>query len=253
MKTRPRIRSILPAAVALAALSLSLSRADPGDAKTSPEAAAGPPLGVTLNLSYDSEYMLYGYRLGRNLFHTDVSLWRPLTDRLSFWAGSWYGVLPDGTYHEVDVYGGVDWALTERLSVGVGYTLFNYIEVPFPTSTHVSEFAAQLAYAAGPLTLTVRDQYDTEAEGHLVRGIANVAREIFGRLSVDASAEFGYAFEYFIEGNRPNHALFTMKLPVRITDRIRATPFIARSLALAAIDGYEDDVTYGGLSVGLDL
>lgn len=217
-----------------------------------PEEAA-PAGGATLTLGYDSRYILYGYRLSRHLYHADVALYRGIGDRVSLWAGAWYGYLTDGTYNEVDVYAGVDVSLGGGFSVGAGYSLFNYLEVPFPTSDRVSEIAVQAVYTAGPLTLKLRDQYDFQAEGHLLRAIGGLTGSLAERVSFDFAAEFGYAFGYYIEGNQPNHALFTLRIPVRVSDRVQVVPFVARSLALDAIDAFERDDTYGGCSIVIAL
>ncbi|MDZ4199621.1 MAG: hypothetical protein U1E27_10105, partial [Kiritimatiellia bacterium] len=128
---------------------------------------------LTLTTGYDSRYVLYGYRLSRHLIHADLYAARPITDSVSVWAGAWAGYLTDGTYRELDAYAGFDVALSESFSVGLGYSLFGYLKVPFSDKDTVSELAAQAVYQVEGLTLTLRDQYDFEAEGHLARAIAS--------------------------------------------------------------------------------
>lgn len=204
---------------------------------------------LTLTTGYDSRSVLYGYRLSRHLIHADLYAWRPITDSVSVWAGAWAGYLTDGTYRQVDACAGFDVALSESFSVGLDYTLFGYLEVPFSDKDTVSALAAQAVYQFDGLTLTLRDQYDFEAEGHLARAIASYTRPVAGPVSLRLEAEFGYAFQYYIEGNRPNHALFTLGLPVQINESVGMEVFLSRSLALGAIRAFEEHVTYGGLSL----
>lgn len=213
-----------------------------------PSSAETSPLSTTLTLGYDSRYVLYGYRLSRHLYHADAYLYRPIDDKTSAWGGAWYGYLPDGTYHEVDVYGGVDRLLTDTLSAGLAYSLFNYIEVPFPTDDRESEFAAHLSYAGGPLSMSLRGQYDTGAKGTLARAIAGWSQPLCSAVSLNLGAEAGYAFEYYIEGNLWNHAEASLETPWQATDALVVTPFLSRSIPLAAIDGFEQYETLYGLS-----
>jgi len=213
-----------------------------------PVRAESTPVSATLTTAYESRYVLYGYRLSRHLYMADIYLFKPLDDKTSVWGGAWYGYLTDGTYHEVDVYGGIDRMITETLTLGLAYSLFNYIEVPFPTSDHVSEFAAHATYASGGFSLQLREQYDTGADGHLVRAIGSYTQTLAGSLSLVLGAEAGYAFEYFIDGNRWNHAEVSAKTPWQINDHWSISPFIARSIPLAAIDDFEQYETYGGIS-----
>jgi hypothetical protein len=208
-----------------------------------------PALSTTVTVGYDSRYVLYGYRLSRHLYKGDVYLYYPVSDKVSVWGGAWYGYLTDGTYNELDVYGGVDYAISENVSAGLAYSLFNYFEVPYETRDNVSEFAAHVTAYAGPLTLQVREHYDTYADGSLVRGIATLTQPVGDELTLKLEAEGGYAFEYFIEGNRWNHAQVKLSAPYMATAEITVTPFIARSIPLAAIDDFEQYETYGGLSV----
>lgn len=207
-----------------------------------------PALSTTLTLGYDSRYVLYGYRLSRHLYHADVYLYYPLDEKTSLWGGAWYGYLTDGTYHEVDVYGGVDRMLTDTLSVGAAYSLFNYLDVPFTEADNAQEYAVHVSYARGPLWLSLRGQYDTEAKGTLVRGIAAISQPVNEQLSLAVEAEGGYAFEYYIDKNLWNHAQVKVKAPWQVSDRLTLMPFVMRSIPLAALDDFEQYETVYGIS-----
>jgi hypothetical protein len=206
-------------------------------------------LSTTLTLSYESRYVLYGYNQGQHLYHADLSFWLPISDRLSVWAGSWYGTRANGTYNEADFYTGVDFQLSDHLSAGLAYALFNYIEVPFPTSKQAHEYSGHLTVTAGPLSLSLRDLYDTEGQGHLARAVASFDRPLTDTAGLSLTAEYGYSFDYFETGQGPNHALFKAALPVQLNSTFSVQPFIAHSLALDAIDAFERDRTYGGISL----
>lgn len=204
---------------------------------------------TTVTLSYETRYVLYGYDQGSHLYHADLSFWLPATDRLSVWAGSWYGTQANGTYNEVDFYAGADFQLSEHFSAGLAYALFNYIEAPFPTSKQAHEYSGHLTLTAGPLSLSLRDLYDTEGQGHLARIVASFDHTLTDSTGLSLSAEYGYSFDYFEVGDGPNHALFKAALPVQFNSTFSVQPFIAHSLALDAIDSFEQDRTYGGISL----
>ncbi len=204
---------------------------------------------TSVTASYDSRYILHGYDLGPSLLHGSLDLYSPLNEVISVWAGAWYGTQSDGTYNELDLYTGIDAQLNEHLAVGVAYSLFNYLEVSFPTSAEAHEFSGHITLSAGELSLSLRDLYDSEAGGHLARAALQWNKPLTEQIGLVLSAETGYSFGYFTEDDGPNHALFKLAVPWQPTEHLLVQPFIARSLALDAIDAYEQDHTYGGISV----
>jgi hypothetical protein len=212
-----------------------------------------PALYPTLTLSYDSEYYIHGYNLGRNLFHADLSIFRPLSEQSSGWAGLWYGYLPDGTYHEVDVYAGWEHAIAGPLRVGLSYSLFYYIEVPFEADTVAHELAAYTSIHLDPVALSLWARYDTDAEGTLLQFNASAEHPVRDGLTLRAEATVTYALQYYIEQNLWNHAQFWIKLPYALTERSRIIPFVSHTIPFAAIDAFESKTTFGGVSYSLDL
>ena len=201
-------------------------------------------LSTSLTAAYNSKYMLYGYDNGDDLFHGDVYLFYPLSDTWSVWGGSWYGQIEDGTYEEVDVYAGADYAFTEHCSAGIGYSMFNYIETPFATNDIAHEFAVHATYARDTYSLSIRNQYDTEAEGSLTRIIAGNTEPLTDALSLAVSIEAGYAFEYYLDANIWNHALAEISLPFQLSPAINLSPSVGYSIPLAAMDDYTDEETF---------
>lgn len=211
------------------------------------------PLTAVWTADYDSEYVLYGYRQKGPLLGTDIYLGYPVTEKTTLWGGSWFGIIPNGTYREVDVYIGADYALTETVSAGLSGSVFRYIEVPFSNEKWVYELAGHISYQGEHLSLSLREHVDTKSDGTLSRAIASYTQPIAGRVALKGIAEFGYAFGYYTHGNRANHALLRLELPVAVTDSIYVTPFVARSIALDAIKAFEEDETFGGASISWTL
>ena len=204
---------------------------------------------TSVTLGYESSYVLYGYHQGPHLFHADVLFWAPVSERLSVWAGSWYGTQMNGTYNEADFYAGVDCQLSDHFSAGLAYSLFNYIETPYPTSKQAHEFSGHLTWSAGPLSLSLKELYDSEGNGHLARAVASFDQPLTDSLGISLSGEYGYSFDYFAVGDGPNHALFKLKLPWQLNEMFSVEPFIAHSLAMDVLDSFEQDHTYGGISL----
>lgn len=204
-------------------------------------------LSGSFSAGYDSRYVLYGYRLDRDLYRGELYLSRPVHETLTLWAGSWYGYLQDGTYNELDLYTGADWAAATNLTLGAGYSLFNYLEVPFSDKPINSEFTVYAIRPAGPITLTLRDHIDLAANGQLLRGIASYTRDLPLDLNLKIDAETGYGFRYYCDANGWQYAQFKLALSRPITESLAATAFIARTLALDTLEDFEEDDTfYGG-------
>ncbi len=211
------------------------------------------PWSATLTAGYDSRYMLYGYRLNRPLLGGDLYVAYALDENTTLWGGSWFGIIPDGTYRELDGYVGVDRALGAGFTVGAAVSAFHYIDVPFTKRDVAYELATHVTYAKGPFSLALRDHLDSLADGHLLRSIATYTRAVNDRLSLKATAEIGYAFEYFIEGNRANHAIFTLEAPITLSTAVWVTPFVTRSIPLDALDAFEEEDTIAGASISWSL
>ncbi len=210
---------------------------------------APAPLSVTLTAGYDSRYLLYGYRLNRHLLKADAYLAYTLDEKTTLWGGSWFGLIPDGTYRELDGYVGIDRALGGGFSVGAAVSAFHYIEVPFSNKDLVYELLTHATYFHERFSLSVKDHIDTESDGHLLRAIASVPMALMERVRLEGIAEYGYAFGYYIDGDKPNHALLKLAAPIALSEAISFTPHITRSFALDAIEAFERDDTIFGASI----
>jgi len=210
-------------------------------------------LSTTVTAAYNSRYMLYGYNNGRDLYSADAYLAYPLREQTSIWGGSWYGQIGNGSYEEVDLYGGIDQTVAGHCSVGFAYSMFHYIDTPFATNEVESEFAVHASYAGENCSLSLRHQYDTGAEGAITRIIGGASRAVTETVSLSASAEAGYAFEYYIPGNLWNHALLEIGAPVQLTPALNLTPSVSYSIPLAATDDFGDEETVGAISMALSF
>jgi len=216
------------------------------------EPSAWDALSTTLTIGYDSRYVLYGYTLNDSLWHADIWLSYSLNDKVTLTGGSWYGILSDRTYEEIDGYIGMDYALAGNIYIGIQYSLFTYLEAPldWDTSGQAHELAAHISYWGERVSLSLRNQYDTEGEGSLTRAIAGYSLPFLKKFTFKLDAEAGYAFGYYIgEENAWNHAQIKASFPFQMSSRFALTPFIAHSIPLEAIDSFEEEETYYGLSV----
>lgn len=210
-------------------------------------------LAVSAMLQYDSEYILYGYRQDGPLLHATLYLAYPLTDAATLWGGSWFGIIPDGTYRELDGFIGMDYSIWGPLVVGAAGSAFHYIDVPFSEKSMAYELFTHISYYGDRSLVALRDYIDTESHGHLIRLVANYTQPVTKRVSLKGNAEFGYALRYFVSGNHPNDVLLKLEAPIAISESCRISPYIARTFALDAIKDYEKDDTFGGVSISWTL
>ena len=232
----------------LAALLLPMSTPAADEAPAT-EASASflDDVSLSATVSYDSRYVLYAYSLTEHLYHASVNAYLPINDHWSVWAGSWYGTLDDGTYRELDIYAGFDTVLGSHFSAGGGWSLFNYLEVPYPSDDSANELMAHLTATVGPFSLRLSDQYDFSAKGNLVRAILTATQSLSKRVTLTGSVDYGYAIDYYIEGDAPNHVIYRLTLPVQVCDALTVKPFVAYSDPLKAIKAYEVERTIWGV------
>lgn len=229
-------------------LALTLLLAAPAVPRADPQPAP-PAVSGSFTAGADSRYVLYGYRLGRHLYRGELYLSRPAGPSVTLWGGSWYGYLRDGSYNELDLYAGADWAAAENTTLGAGYSLFNYLEVPFSDDPINSEFTVYAIRALGPVALTLRDHIDLAADGQLLRGLASYSRGLPLEATLKLDAEAGYGFRYYSDVNGWQYAQFKLGLSRPLTPSLAASAFVARTLALATIEDFEEDDTFWGGSL----
>lgn len=236
----------------LSLLLLTLTFAFPSFAEeaTNEEARALFALG---SLEYDSKYVLYGYRLDGPFFHANLFASYPLADKTTLWGGSWFGIIPDGTYRELDGYIGINQSLVGNLVAGMGVAAFGYFDAPFTDKSVVYELNSHLSYFGERGLLALREFADTESHGSLWRLVGGYTQPLTARVALKGTAEFGYAFRYYISGNRANDVLLKLELPIALSTAGTLSPFIARTIALDGIKAYEKDDTFGGLSLSWTL
>ena len=68
-------------------------------------------------------------------------------------------------------------------------------------------------------------------------------------ISLDLSAGISYQVDYNSFGSDFNSILLVAALPIALTDSATLTPYIAGNFALDAINSYQDDQVYGGVSL----
>lgn len=211
--------------------------------------AYDPTFETTMTASYSSRYIIYGNNIGRDLYSSDVYASGPLDKNISVWGGAWYGRFGGGSYEEVDLFGGADYAFTEHCAAGLAYTMFNFLDTPDATNEIDNDIAVHATYTGDIFSLSLRDHYDTGGEGSLVRIIAGATQPLTGRVTLAATVEAGYAFRYFISGNLWNHALAKIGLSVKLSEHWSLDPSVSCSMPLAATNDSNDEATIGAISL----
>ena len=206
-------------------------------------------VGISLSAGWDSHYMFRGVNFGENLVWTDVSLAVPVTDALELNVGAWYASLADDDYTELDLYAGLTYNVTDSLSVGVGYTWYDYIR----SDEDVNEIGATIGYSVSGVDLSAGYYYDDATDGHYYEVGAGYSIAVSDGVSLNPGVIVGFGDDYY-GVNGGNHVALTLGLSLQLTEAASLNPYVAYNIPIDSLDDLgEPDEFYGGVSLSVSF
>lgn len=243
------------ASLALASVSFAGEMVAPAPAPAPPPIApVSDELGFTLSVGYDSDYMFRGVRIDQNLVWAGLDYEYAFTDMVGINLGAWYATIADSNsdYEELDLYGGLNFNLTDAVTLGVGYIA--YIYPGDSRADDTGEIYGSLGYEFQGVGLELYYGYDHEIEGGYAALTAGYSFPILDMVSLDFSAGVSYTHDYNFDGDGFNNVDLRLAIPIALTSTATLEPYIAGSIPVDKLDDAgETDRLYGGVSLSVSF
>jgi hypothetical protein len=244
----------------VAALSLSSAQAEGGKVIAAPSPgpiAPAPPLfGAEVAVGYDTHYMFRGVNYGEDSVWGSVELALPIIPGADLTVGVWYqdpqSGSPENPGHEdeLDLYVTLGADVAPGVYGWIGYYSYLYPEAGNGSSNEVAT-GVDFSVLNEMLTVSVAVSYDFDIEGWYITPGVSHTMPISDFLSIEIGTSVGYQIDYNANGSDWNDVNAFVKTPITLMENVTLEPYIAQSWALDAIDGFQDDELYGGVSLSV--
>jgi len=204
---------------------------------------------ASVTVGYNSSYIFRGVNYGDDQVTAQVDYDIP---NVPLSIGAWYGNPTTGRGQnpahadELDLYATLSHSFG-ALDAWIGYTAYLYPESG--SANKSNEVGTGVGTSVGPIDLALGAYYDFDIDGWYIDLTAGHSFEISDMISLDLSAGISYSIDYNSAGSEFNSVLLVASLPIALTDTATLTPYVAGNFALDAIDGYQDDQVFGGISL----
>ena len=230
--------------------------ADAGEAEPSAKTVIVEEVADTsaiLAVGYNTQYIFRGVNFGKNQVSTQIDYQLP---NIPVAVGAWYGnptsgVLPTNPEGRDELRLNVTASHSfGALDMWLGYTSYQYPEGG-PTS---NEIGTGIGSALGPVDLALSMFYDLDIEGWYIDLTAGHSFVLCDTASLDLSAGISYSVDYGrfpTQGSDFNSVLLMASIPIKLNDTTTLKPYIAGNFALEAIDSFQKDQVFGGISLSV--
>jgi len=200
---------------------------------------------ASLSAGYDSLYMFRGIDVldGDSLVTVDLNF-----TAYNFTLGAWYGFdAGSGDYNELDLYASYAWSLGP---VAISGGVIGYLYPDDDGADTLEVFASLTTDKIEWITPTFSAYWDVDAiEGGYLEFKLSRSFEIVENISFDPYALVSYDLEYNSSDTDWNNVQVGASLPIKMSENIAISPYIAYSWALSAIDERQEDELWGGAKI----
>ncbi len=233
-----------------------------------------------LSVGYDSKFLCRGMEMGDDLIWTRLNGAIPLAEGLTLGLGAWYGNSTDNGLQELDGLVNLQYDLNPVVTLGLNFKWYHYFDHGdsgmdmgmgsmgmgmhdmgmgmmehdmgmgmMPMAKNYYDLGPSVTLHLGPIDLTSSYTYEFESEGHYFEVVASSEIKINDRFSLVPAVSVAYTKDWMVEGEGWNNVGLRLDAPIKVTDRVTLSPFIAANLPLEALDAHQDNVLFGGASL----
>jgi hypothetical protein len=248
--------------------------------KSEPES---PLFTGNVNLGYDTAYYFRGLWFSNNNLWGSVNASAALSDKLTLNLGALYTESLDTEvpqnleYSELDLIGGLvfdagfaKFGLTvthyqffDTFSGSVGGKTFGFDNVSDSTIENATDLALSMTIPVDKLNFTLTAVHDFKISAQYFEAGLDYTIALGDRVSLVPFAQIGYGVDYYtyepVSGvdNGWTHVRAGLNAPIKVTDTLTLTPYIAANFALEARENLNTiestDDLYGGVSLSLSF
>ena len=219
------------------------------------------PLGVTVTVGYDSDYVFRGVEFAKNLVSASIDYTAPINNIISVDLNAWYGSSAGDdaqpfaggrSYEELDLAATVS-AKLGPVTVGVKYTYYDYLGRAGDYVKDINEVGLLLGTTVAGIDLAAGAYYDDTARGYYFEYSASHTFAITDRISIVPSVLVSHATHYYgVEGG--NNVSLRLSIPVKLTKAATLTPYVAGNLPFDSLkDNGEQSRVYGGVALSVSF
>ena len=205
-------------------------------------------LGASVAVGYSSIYLFRGLNAGENQITTQIDYDIP---GLPVSVGVWYGnptsasAVNPSHGDELNLYSKVK----HRFGAVEGWLSYMAYVYPETGADNTNEVGTGLSTALGPLDFALGVYYDFDIEGWYLEPTVGHSFSLCDFASLDLTAGISYQIDYNAGGSDWNNVLLKASVPFVLNDHATLTPYVSSSFALEAIDGFQDDEIFGGVTL----
>jgi hypothetical protein len=251
--------------------------------KVEPTADAAGVTG-SVTLGYDSAYYFRGLWFSNNNVWGGANVSIPVADKLTLGLGTLYTSSVDTNiagddleYSELDLsaslvydagfakFGTVftSYQFFDTFSGSVNGRTFGFDNVPDSTISNATDLGLTVSVPVGAANFNLGGYYDFKIDAFYFEAGVDYTVKLTERISLVPVAQIGYGIDYYtyepVTGvdNGWTHVRLGMSAPIKLTDTVTLSPYIAANFALEArelINTVEDtNHVYGGVTLSVSF
>ncbi len=229
------------------------SAGTPGGTITPPPPAQedkGPSL--EWSLGYDSDYIFRGEPLQTSTLWTQLEAELALTDSLSLTVTPWYLYDVDSEYDEFDLTSSLNLSLGSW-ELSLGYAGYYYPQGALGGGEGIEdeqEMTFSVSRDLGPVSASFLTAYSFTREGYYYEVSLELPYEINDTFSVVLGGTLGWDTDYFAAGTGFNHVGLMLSVPVKLSESVTLTPYVAGNLPMDHLEDYDNQL-FGGVKLAV--